>query len=232
MTTIVDISNTDRQRRRRTKSEQQRLHASAVMVSLRMFEEGGYEAVSMRKLAAEVGVPAMSLYRYFPTKAHLIRHIWDDILERAWQRALDRLDAKDAPAVRIASYLDGYLQYWLDNRRHYRVVFAIRDSFGADTDEPGAERVCPDPRRFMQTLGELVAECAGPRRDEESLCRQLVEAVFCQALGFLVGAIGVASLLSADIDALKKRLVREMVEQVTSAFEVAPAKLGRARSAA
>ena len=75
----MDGSGLRPHRARRTRSEQKELHEQAVRASLRMFEDGGYEALSMRKLASEVGVPPMSLYRYFPTKAHLIRHIWADL---------------------------------------------------------------------------------------------------------------------------------------------------------
>lgn len=207
-------------RARRTRAEQRDLHEQAVRASLRMFEDGGYEALSMRKLASQVGVPPMSLYRYFPTKAHLIRHIWADLLLRAHSQATAALpEAADAP-MRLAAYLDAWLQYWLDNRRHYWVVFAIRDSgrdWVAETDGAAPR---PDPWRVLATLSELVDGCVA-EGGRSRLHPHAVEVLFCKTLGFLTGVIGMASLAKADVDGLKRSLVAEMVEQVVSGRAVA-----------
>lgn len=199
-----------RTRHRRTRSEQYRLHEQAVHLLLRLFDEGGYEAISMRKLASEIGVPPMSLYRYFPSKKHLIQHIWAELLLRAYRHALVRAHECSSPPERLGAYLDGYLQYWLDNRNHYWVVFSIREG-GTDAAEPGDAAPCPNPYRFLETLAELIGACAG--RDGGSEVRRLAEVLFCETLGFLTGVIGMASLASADIEGLKRRLVREMVDQ-------------------
>ncbi len=204
------------QRARRTRAEQKALHEQAVRASLRMFEDGGYEALSMRKLASEVGVPAMSLYRYFPTKAHLIRHIWADLLLRAHSQASSALrETADAPA-RLAAYLDSWLQYWLDNRRHYWVVFAIRDSGRDWVAESDGEAPRPDPWRVLATLAELVDGCVGQERRSTRLHPHAVEALFCKTLGFLTGVIGMASLAQSDVEGLKRCLVAEMVEQIVA----------------
>lgn len=177
-----------------------------------MFDEGGYEAISMRKLASEIGVPPMSLYRYFPSKKHLIQHIWVELLLRAYQHALARAHECSSPPERLGAYLDGYLQYWLDNRHHYWVVFSIRDG-SADPAEPGDGAPCPNPYRFLETLAEMIGACAGTGTDAGTEVRHLAEALFCKTLGFLTGVISMASLMSADIEGLKHRLVREMVDQ-------------------
>lgn len=211
----MDQSGVRAHRARRTRSEQRELHEQAVRASLRMFEDGGYEALSMRKLASEVGVPPMSLYRYFPTKAHLVRHIWADLLLRAHSQALSTLQGAANGSERLGSYLDAWLQYWLDNRRHYWVVFAIRDSGRDWVDASGSDAPCPDPWRFLATLAELVDDCSAEGRRPQTH-PHLVEALFCKTLGFLTGVIGMASLAKADVEGLKRSLVAEMVEQVVS----------------
>ncbi len=211
----MDPSGLRTKRARRTRAEQRALHEQTVSASLRLFADGGYEALSMRRLASEVRVPAMSLYRYFPTKAHLVRHIWADLLLRAHRAALSSShEPANAPA-RLAAYLDAWLQYWLDNREHYWVVFAIRDT-GRDRVDPSvADAPRPDPWRVLATLSELVDACAaeGGRAQAHP---HVVEALFCKTLGFLTGVIGMASLARADVDGLKRALVAEMVEQVVA----------------
>jgi len=200
---------------RRTRAEQRELHERTVRASLRMFADGGYEALSMRKLASEVGVPAMSLYRYFPTKAHLVRHIWADLLLRAHGRALSALPESAHAPARLAAYLDAWLQYWLDNRDHYWVVFAIRDSGRDWVDASDGEVPRPDPWRVLATLTELVDGCSA-EGGRAAVHPHVVEALFCKTLGFLTGVIGMASLAKADVDGLKRSLVAEMVGQVVS----------------
>ena len=49
-------------------------------VALRRIDEGGLEALSMRKLAAELKVTPRSLYHYVPTKDALLREVYVRVL--------------------------------------------------------------------------------------------------------------------------------------------------------
>lgn len=54
-----------------TKSE--RTRQAILAAALRLFQEGGYEAATMRAIAAEAGVSLGSAYYYFESKEHLIQ---------------------------------------------------------------------------------------------------------------------------------------------------------------
>lgn len=160
-------------------------------VSLRLFVDGGPEALSMRKLAAEVGVAPMSLYRYFPSKAHLMRHIWRDIVARASAHGHAACETAPGPEAALRAYLDGFLQYWLSNPEHYRVVFghitppAHADS-GADSDDGDLR---PDCSEVFEALDELLADGAtdrppGPPREA------IAAEIFCMLAGILLVALG------------------------------------------
>src|SRR5207302_5215762 len=58
-------------RRRRTALSRERIAAAAVAV----IDGEGLDALSMRRLGAELGVEAMSLYRHFPSKAALLEAV-------------------------------------------------------------------------------------------------------------------------------------------------------------
>lgn len=77
----------------------------------------GYEAVSMRQLAAEVGVQAAALYRYFPNKEELLftlmREHMEELLE-SWKKA--RPAASD-PRKRLAAFVRNHISFHV-LRRH------------------------------------------------------------------------------------------------------------------
>ena len=63
-----------------------KVHAAA----LRLFARYGYAAVSMRQIAAQVGVQAGALYRYTPDKQSLLfelMHLHMVELLQAWEQA-------------------------------------------------------------------------------------------------------------------------------------------------
>jgi len=61
--------------------------------AVRLIARRGFEAVSMRLLAAEVGVQAAALYRYFPNKEELLFSLMREHmrgLTAAWETAARR----------------------------------------------------------------------------------------------------------------------------------------------
>lgn len=64
----------------------------------RLFYQYGYRAVGVDTLAAESGIGKMTLYRYYPSKDHLIVAYLKDNDEQFWSRFDDI--TKDAPSAR------------------------------------------------------------------------------------------------------------------------------------
>ncbi len=85
--------------------------------ALRLMALHGYEAVSMRRLAAAVGVQAAALYRYFPTKEELLFTLMREHMEKliaSWHAA--RPDAPD-PVARLAAFVSNHIAFHVA-RRH------------------------------------------------------------------------------------------------------------------
>ncbi|MFD5555355.1 TetR family transcriptional regulator [Streptomyces sp. NPDC127068] len=78
------------------------LHASA-----RLAGRGGFDAVQMREVAELSGVALGTLYRYFPSKVHLLVATMRDRLERLHATLRKRPPAGDGPAERVAGTLMG-----------------------------------------------------------------------------------------------------------------------------
>lgn len=84
-----------------------RLRAAA----LRLFARHGYAAVSMRQIAAEIGLQAGALYLYTPDKQALLFDLMQDHL----QDLLASWHAPDVPAeAQLESFVRHHIRYHLD----------------------------------------------------------------------------------------------------------------------
>ncbi len=80
--------------------------------ALKLFARGGYAAVSMRAIAAEVGVQAGALYNYTPDKQSLLF----DLMSAHMTELLDQTpDGSDAdPRAQLHSFVDFHIRFHAD----------------------------------------------------------------------------------------------------------------------
>ena len=109
--------------RRGSEADAERLRDALVAAALALFMEGGLEAVTMRAVATQVGVSAMTPYRYFEDKNHLLRGIWLHVLGAAWQDMLAASQGHSDVRDRIRAQINAFVDYWEANPQHYRLVY-------------------------------------------------------------------------------------------------------------
>jgi len=91
--------------------------------AMRLFREDGYEAVSMRRLAKEADCTVMTLYRYFDRKIDILRELWGEVFTELFDQ-LEQIAAEEKNATqRLNAVALGYVNYWLEQREHYYLVF-------------------------------------------------------------------------------------------------------------
>ena len=102
---------------RTTGSDGEKTEAAVREAAVSLISRLGYEAMSMRQLAAEVGVQAAALYRYFPTKEELLFTLMREHMEgllQAWGAARP---ATADPVSRLAAYVENHIAFHIE-RRH------------------------------------------------------------------------------------------------------------------
>ncbi|MBZ9982672.1 MULTISPECIES: TetR/AcrR family transcriptional regulator [unclassified Mesorhizobium] len=102
---------------RTTGSDGGKTEAAAREAAVNLIARLGYEAMSMRQLASEVGVQAAALYRYFPTKEDLLFTLMREHMEEliaAWNAARP---ADADPASRLSAYVENHIAFHIA-RRH------------------------------------------------------------------------------------------------------------------
>lgn len=106
-----------------TLESQETLRAAIIDAACRLFSKGGYEAVSMRKVAEKVGCTAGALYRYFPDKQSLLLHVWEDDMRYAVEYIRGATFDVSSPVEKVRKTLLSYVRYWIDNPDHFRILF-------------------------------------------------------------------------------------------------------------
>jgi len=147
--------------RRGSEADADQLRDELVAAALALFIEGGLEAVTMRAVATQVGVSAMTPYRYFEDKSLLLRGIWHHVVQAAAQAMRDAsagvVDARD----RIRAQVNAFIDYWEAHPQHYRLVYMTeqttrRDEQGVLTSMPTYSGVLEASLDASRRLAEQV----------------------------------------------------------------------------
>lgn len=87
-----------------------------------MFEAEGFAAVTMERIADAADVSKVTLYRHFPVKEALLRHIFHRELRAAWPAIQPEL-ARAAPGrARLARFLELHVA-WCESRRTFLLPY-------------------------------------------------------------------------------------------------------------
>jgi AcrR family transcriptional regulator len=91
----------------------------------RLFAEHGPNAVNMRQLAAELGVSAMTPYRYFKDKDAILAAVRAQGFDRFAEALEGAFAARDEPNAQAAAVAGAYIGFALDNPAAYRLMFDL-----------------------------------------------------------------------------------------------------------
>lgn len=150
----MDVTTTDRKTRARSGAAREAVRDRLCEAAARIFVEEGEAALSMRRLAADVGCSPMAPYRHFADKAALIAAV----RAAAFGRLADALDgvARDG-RHRAADIGEAYVRFARDNPAAYKLMFDLAQ---------------PDEAAYP----ELVAAAARAREAMSGYVRELVAA--------------------------------------------------------
>jgi AcrR family transcriptional regulator len=113
-----------------------------------LFLDDGADGVTMRAVAARVGVTPMALYRHFRNREALLAAVVEQG-HATFLQYLQRALAEPSPAARLVRSGDEYLHFALAHRRDYKVMFMI-------AGEPRPKRATRPHWRDVATFRFLV----------------------------------------------------------------------------
>lgn len=166
-----------------------------------LFSADGYRAISMRRIAAGVGCTPMSLYSYYPGKIDILRQLWEELFEELFADLEFVANQITVPAERLRSVSLGYVNYWLENPEHYRMVFMTEGIFQPDVSVFVNQDRISGYYYLFHTLIEAVI-CA---KDETTILR--AEALICALNGIAHNLITISGYKWSKPDQLVNAVV-------------------------
>ncbi|BFI94756.1 MAG: TetR/AcrR family transcriptional regulator [Rhodanobacter sp.] len=120
----------------RRQRKRQRMASHLADTAFELFEEAGYEAVTMEQIAAEADVAKATLYSYFPMKEALVAHRFKDEIVGGMAALADQL-ASHRGFVSRMRFLLGESAAWHAAKRDYlphylRYIHSIVDNVAGD----------------------------------------------------------------------------------------------------
>ena len=107
--------------------KKEKIRQNIINVAKKLFADEGYEHISIRKIANQAGCVPRTIYYYFKNKRELLNHLWIDIFTSVSDFCEKEAAGIDEPVGLIKIYYKAYINYWLNNHDHYRVIFMNED---------------------------------------------------------------------------------------------------------
>lgn len=141
-----------------------------LMTALHLFARDGYEAVSVRTIAEELGMTKGALYRHYRNK----RDIFDHIVERMFQIDAQRAQDHDVPEQPYEADPSQYQCCDLDSIRNFTLAqlsFWTEDAFASNF-----RRMLSLERYRNPEMGKLYSDCIteGPVSYMEDIFREMM----------------------------------------------------------
>jgi AcrR family transcriptional regulator len=160
----------------------------------------------MRRIAADVGMGVMTLYKYFANKNAILHHIWDEFIVELFVGLQEKVLAENTHSdkFRVACY--EYLNYWFKHPERFRMVFLNEDR--AESESSFFFHHANIEVRMNKVFLPLTQLVFGGKSDEQLL--KIIQGVMCHMNGIALNLITISEyqwpghecLLDAYLDLL------------------------------
>lgn len=116
----------------RSKNDILEVRSKIARHALVLYRTEGFGAVSIRRLAKEVGCAPMTIYSHFEGKTDILRYLWADVLTEMSDEIQEKLKLVASPIERLETAALTFVTYWIDHPDHFRLVFMSNDVTRSD----------------------------------------------------------------------------------------------------
>lgn len=217
MAHVDQHTDRERPRLRRGPAEMAALKREMLERARKIYRDEGVEALSMRRLAQELGISTMAIYSYFESKKALLDGLWIEVFEALTDELLDASKDQRAPRKVLEAHTRCLLDFWERHPEQFRMIYMSLTQTGS-LEEIGQSQQ-PVYNRLLGLMRERVAACApeGFEPDETAI-RLICDQMSVRTMGYLMMVIGLPRYPLYDREALREFTVQGVLRDVADQF--------------
>lgn len=183
-------------RPKQTDDERQQKVDKIIAIAQSLFVTEGYLSVSMRKIAAKAGMGTMTLYKYFPNKNAILHHLWADFFDELFTLVRAGIDPKQDARIQLKQVCMIYLNYWVQHKDRFRVVFLNEDrASSADDFFLNQANIAQE---MLVVVGPLIQQIA--KSIDHSSMMAFLESLMCFVNGIALNVITISEYPWSDYE--------------------------------
>ena len=183
-------------RPKQTDDERQQKVDKIIQIAQSLFVTEGYLSVSMRKIAAKAGMGTMTLYKYFPNKNAILHHLWGDFFDELFALVRANIDQKQDSRSQLKQACMIYLNYWVEHKDRFRVVFLNEDrASSADDFFLNHANIAQE---MLVVIGPLIQQIA--KSIDHSSMMVFLESLMCFVNGIALNVITISEYPWSDYE--------------------------------
>ncbi len=195
--------------RRGSAEDHEGLRRQILAAAFSIHERDGIEAMSMRALAADLGLSPMALYRYFTNKADLLRALGEVAMAEAEVTVSAAIAGEPSARARLRAATETFIDYWESRPARFRLFYMTPEAM-----EPETATQLLQSANYQRSLAlattlsaDLIAEVGGDRK-KALLARDLHTALM---IGYLHSRIVNVRFPWHDFKALRQSVIDTIV---------------------
>lgn len=208
--------------RRGNVHDAEELRRAFLQAASTIFAEGGLEAVSMRAVAAAVGVSPMTPYRYFADKAELLTGLWDQATAALLSQVRAAVDAAPDARAKLRAHLDSWIAYWEAHPDQYRLVYMTERT--TRREDRGTAQQSPVYAQLLQLAQETLRDLAREIGVSDANVVVADEVRLMMAMGFLHATMVNRRYPWSDVAKLRGVFMEETLAAVERILRHGPQK--------
>jgi len=166
------------------------LRERILTLALDRFLLPGHEQLSMRQMAAELGVTPMALYRHFQNKEDLQLHLLDAGFRR-FGAYLARSETGATPLERLERMADGFTAFAVENPGYFELLFLSSRTLPGLRDREAVKAVAlPTYRVLLEATRACIASGDLPASEAHETARDILAFCIGQAALYISGTLG------------------------------------------
>lgn len=189
----------------------QRERSRILAQAQRLTEQGGFKHLSMRKLAACLGVTATTIYRYFSSKDELFLSLLVTGFNRLYEGITRRTAEERDMDAKLKAAADEYIRFGIEDKGYYSLMFASDYPECREYTDPREVELAQEATRVSMSVAGLVGELAAQAAGRPVPMERVVQA-WTIMHGFVsLYNSGIFHQMVEDVDALREETVRQAV---------------------